>query len=144
MKARSTRSWRASRVHCFCSRPLSQYVAQVWYSAAGTKITNTGTNLADGPVTIAARALRPSARPSEDNRRFPRAQVSSGTSKITVSSPGKAEVEVRDQRPSRPPARKRRNFETQALSGVEAVTFKCYGEDVTVDELEKVVCNGPP
>ena len=40
---------------------LVHYVAQVTSSAAGTKITNTGTNSVDGPVTIVARALRPSA-----------------------------------------------------------------------------------
>ena len=37
------------------------YVAQVESSADGTKITNTGTNLADGPVEIFARPPRPSA-----------------------------------------------------------------------------------
>ena len=58
-----------------------------------------------------------------------RAQVFSDTSEITVSTPGKAEISVRDPRPSRPPAPKRRN-KTQAI-GV-SVTFKCYGADVTV------------
>ena len=40
------------------------YVAQVSSSADEAKITitGTGTYLADGPVTVAARALRPSAR----------------------------------------------------------------------------------
>ena len=55
-----------------------------------------------------------------------------------MSDPGKAEIYVRDPRPLRPPARKRRN-ETQAL---EDTTFKCYGEDVTVLDGESEVC--PP
>ena len=57
-----------------------------------------------------------------------------------MSDPGKAEIYVRDPRPLRPPARKRRN-ETQAL---EDITFKCYGEDVTVPANGEVVCDGPP
>ena len=65
------------------------------------------------------------------------------TAEITVSDPGKAVVEVRDPRPLRPPARKRRN-KTQVPGAIEWITFKCYGEDVTVDEKEAVVCNGPP
>ena len=55
-----------------------------------------------------------------------------------MSSPGKAEIYVRDPRPLRPPARERR-IETQAL---EDITFKCYGEDVTVLDGESAVC--PP
>ena len=39
-------------------------------------------------------------------------------------------------------ARKRRN-ETQALGGVEDITFKCYGEDVTVLDGESAVCPPP-
>ena len=42
------------------------YVAQVKSSADGIKITNTGTAFNGGPVAITARALRPSARPSEN------------------------------------------------------------------------------
>ena len=95
-------------------------------------------NLADGPVDIGARPLRPSA--SEGNRRLPRAQVYSTTTDITVSGPGKALIQVRDPRPSRPPARKRRN-ETQAF--VVDVTFKCYGADVMVGSGSNAVCDGP-
>ena len=59
-----------------------------------------------------------------------------------MSDPGKAVIGVRDPRPSRPPARKRRN-ETQALGGVGNITFKCYGEDVTVPDGESAVCPPP-
>ena len=59
-----------------------------------------------------------------------------------MSDPGKAEIAVRDPRPSRPPARKRRN-DTQALGGVGDITFKCYGEDVTVLDGESAVCPPP-
>ena len=55
-----------------------------------------------------------------------------------MSPPGKAQIFVRDPRPLRPPARERR-IETQAL---EDITFKCYGEDVTVLDGESAVC--PP
>jgi len=48
-----------------------------------------------------------------------------------VDAPGKARIVVRDPRPLRPPAQKRRN-ETQVF-GVEGITLKCYGEDFTVD-----------
>ena len=66
--ARSTRSLPASRVRCFLlSEGLNHYyVAQVKSSADGIKITNTGTAFNGGPVAITARALRPSARPSEN------------------------------------------------------------------------------
>ena len=59
-----------------------------------------------------------------------------------MSDPGKAVIGVRDPRPSRPPARKRRN-ETQALGGVGDITFKCYGEDVTVLDGESAICLPP-
>ena len=59
-----------------------------------------------------------------------------------MSDPGKAVIGVRDPRPSRPPARKRRN-DTQALGGVGDITFKCYGEDVTVLDGESAVCLPP-
>ena len=59
---------------------------------------------------------------------------------ITVSDGGKATITVRDPRPSRPPARKRRN-ETQAFRGFP-FTFKCYGADVTVDGF--AVCPEEP
>jgi len=65
-------------------------------------ITGTGTYLADGPVTIA---------------------VSSPTTEITVSDPGKAVI--------------------GALGGVGDITFKCYGEDVTVPDGESAVCLPP-
>ena len=122
---------RASRVRCFLlSEGLNHYVAQVRSSADGTKITNTGTTSDGDPVVISARPPRPSGhfrRP----RRLPRAQVQSATTEITVSNPGKAQIFVRDPRPLRPPAQKRRN-ETQVF-GVEGITLKCYGEDFTVD-----------
>ena len=102
------------------------YVAQVDSLADGTKIMNTGTTFRGDPVGIFARPLRPLCL--RRSRRLPRAQVNSATTEITVSDPGKAVVFVRDPRPSRPPARKRRN-ETQAI-GV-SVTFKCYGADAT-------------
>jgi len=57
-----------------------------------------------------------------------------------VSDPGKAEIYVRDPRPLRPPARKRRN-ETQAMGG-SGLTFTCYGEDVTAPNLMTTVCDG--
>ena len=58
-----------------------------------------------------------------------------------MSFPGKAVVDVRDPRPSRPPARKRRNYETQAFGGAD-ITFKCYGADVTVLAGEVALCDG--
>ena len=103
------------------------YVAQVSSSADEAKITitGTGTYLADGPVTVAARALRPSARPSEGDRCLPRAQVSSPTTEIKVSYPGKAAIAVPQG------------------GGVEDITFKCYGVDVTVLDGESAVCPPP-
>ena len=132
---------RASRVRCFLlSVGLGHYVAQVSSNAAGTKITNTGTNMYGGPVDIGARPLRPSASEGP-RRRLPRAQVfSAAGADITVSDPGKASVHVRDPRPLRPPARKRRN-ETQAMGG-SGLTFTCYGEDVTAPNSMTTVCDG--
>ena len=64
----------------------------------------------------------------------------SRTGGITVSSPGKAWIGVRDPRPLRPPARKRRN-ETQAYGG-SAITFKCYGADATAFPGIPELCDG--
>ena len=131
---------RASRVRCFLlSEGLNHYVAQVRSSADGTKITNTGTKSDGGPVVISARPPRPSGhfrRP----RRLPRAQVQSATTELTVSNPGKAQIFVRDPRPLRPPARKRR-IETQATRS--QFTFECYDTPVTVDTVNVAFCNGP-
>ena len=58
-----------------------------------------------------------------------------------MSDPGKAKVRVRDPRLLRPPARKRRNYETQAFGGAD-ITFKCYGADVTVLPGTFALCDG--
>ena len=112
-KARSTSSGRASASVAFCSlRAFNHHVAsQVFGSAVGTKITNTGIQIDGGQdpgVDILARPPRPFASEGS-RRRLPHAQVQSATTEITVSEPGKAVILVRDPRPSRPPARKRRN-----------------------------------
>ena len=49
----------------------------------------------------------------------------------------KADIRVRDPRPSRPPARKRKNYQTQASGGFP-VTFKCY--DTPVPETFRAAC----
>ena len=67
----------------------------------------------------------------------PRSDGRKPTTELTVSDPGKARIFVRDPRPLRPPARKRRN-ETQAPLG--DVTFECYCTDVTVPTGMNVVC----
>ena len=105
----------AERPLLLCSEGLDHYyVAQVESQADGTKITNTGTNSADGPVDILARPPRPPASEGS-RRRLPRAQVFSATADITVEAPGKALITVRDPRPLRPPARKRRNSKRRIL-----------------------------
>ena len=109
---------RASRVRCFLlSVGLDHYVAQVSSNAAGTKITNTGTNSGGGLVDIRARSLRPSVFEGLDASL---AQVESATTEITVSDPGKARIYVRD-----PP-----------------VTVKCYGADVMVTRIDVYYCLG--
>ena len=94
-----------------------------------------------GPVPIQARPLRPSGR-LRRSRRLPRAQVSSATTQLTVSDPGFAVVQVRDPRLLRPPARKRRNYETQALGF--PFTFKCSDTDVMVPKDGSAVCPEEP
>jgi hypothetical protein len=80
---------------------------------------------------------------STPESRLPRAQVEAAGADITVSSPGRAVVRVRDPRPLRPPARfQAKKFETQAEGGYE-ITFKCYGADVTVPSGEEAACGGP-
>ena len=95
------------------------HVAQVAGGAGGTKITNTGTKSDGEPILIRARPLRPSA--SEGSRRLPRAQVFSATTEVTVSSPGKAQISVRDP-----------------------LTFKCYDADVMVPKDGMAVCPEEP
>ena len=100
-----------SRVRCFLlSVGLDHYVAQVADVAAGTKITNTGTNSGGGLVDIRARSLRPSVFEGLDASL---AQVESATTEITVSDPGKARIFVKN-----PP-----------------VTVNCYGADVITNSI---------
>ena len=57
-----------------------------------------------------------------------------------MSAPGYARIAVRDPRPLRPSARKRRN-ETQANGGTD-ITFDCYGADVMVPAGGDAICGG--
>ena len=114
------------------------YVAQVYSPADGTKITNTGTNLAGGSVNILAHPLRPSASEGP-RRRLPRAQVFGGSgTEITVSTPGKADIYVRDPRPLRPPARNE-GTRTQDYVG-SGVTFECYDTPMMVPPFGSAFC----
>ena len=112
---------------------------QVNAGAAGTTVTNTGTfinGLNNGRVQISARIRVISA--SEGSRRLPRAQDFSTTgSDITVSTPGKAKIEVlpASTAPARPHAKE---FEPQAVGGV--VTGKCYGLDFTLSAGGEKIC----
>ena len=109
-----------------CSlRAFNHHVAsQVHDTADRTKILNTGTNWPNPTTGFAAHT----------NIAF-----ESRTGGITVSSPGKAWIGVRDPRPLRPPARKRR-IETQATRS--QFTFECYDTPVTVNKLGSFNCVG--
>ena len=73
---------------------------------------------------------------------LPHAQVSSTTgTELTVSSPGKAGVFVRDPRPLRPPARKTKEVETQAVV-VDVVILKCYGAYTYATPSTHALCDG--
>ena len=85
-----------------CSlRAFNHHVAsQVHDTADRTKILNTGTNWPNPTTGFAAHT----------NIAF-----ESRTGGITVSFPGKAWIGVRDPRPLRPPARKRRNSKRRPI-----------------------------
>ena len=116
--------------------PRSALMWRAQVDGPNAKIENTGTSLTDGSVIIIARVPRPTA--SEGSRRLPRAQEFSTTgSDITVSTPGKAKIEVlpASTAPARPHAKE---FEPQAVGGV--VTGKCYGLDFTLSAGGEKIC----
>ena len=115
------------------------YVAQVDDTAAGTKITNTGTSsISSGYVFIEARPRRPP--PSKVSTPPSRAGLF-GYDRYHGELPGQS-AGLRARPASVAPARmKTKKFETQAV-GVD-ITFKCYGADVTTSGGNFLICDGP-